>query len=1083
MREQVNLILGLGILLAIGVQPVTAQYTTASLSGRVVDSSGAVIAGANVTVRNTDTGLVKRTESGGDGSFLLPVLPVGTYQLTVDRSGFKTYVQNGIVLTINGAATQQVTLELGAVNQQVTVSANATMVDTHTATVAQLIGQREILDLPLDGRQAESLVFLTPGASNTTNLYCLYNCQGGAYPSTQEVSVGGSGNANVNYEMDGASHNDSFLNVNLPFPNPDAVQEFSVMTNNLSAVYGNAADVVNVVTKSGTNQVHGDAFEFVRNGALNARNFFAPVQDTLKRNQFGGTLGGPIKKDKVFFFGTYQGTRIRQAPAGQIAFVPTAAERNGDFSAISNQLVNPVTRVPFPNNQVPTGLFSPVAAFYVNRMPLPNGPNGQLTYLGPESRQNDDQWMGKIDYVRGKNQVSGRYFFSNFNEPPDIALAKQNILAMDSSGNRVRVQTLALNDTYSASPTLLFNTWFGWDSQTGGSLSGAPPGTSLASAGSQVAQPPGAAMLDALSVGGFFFISGNWQGIFDRGDKTIREVVTLQRGNHEVQFGAQVVRVNQNVSNTFQQAGSFNFSNQLSNSNLLDFMLGQASSFSQSAGQYQAMLATFPSFFGQDNWKVSSKLTLNLGLRWDPYFPYRDQKNRVACFRPGAHSQRYPTAPQNLIFGGDPGCAKGSMTYSNLANLAPRLGFAYRISNRTTLRGGAGIYFSQPQSSQMNGATQTAPFAPYYTLTDVSVANPWMTAGIVNPFPGLFGGVVPSPSQAVFTLPVVVDDTFPPNFQVPAMATWNLTLEHQFGTDWLLSAAYVGNMGWHLMSNQDGAEDLNPSRYIPGQSTEANAQQRRLYPSFGDVYLFPSDRNSNYHAFQLNLEKRFSHGLSILANYTWSHQRDNFPPTNYLTTDPFNRNFDWGNSLNNVPNVFHLSEVWRAPRVNLRGLAGVLMNGWELTSATTWRNGFPITIYSGVDNSFSSMGVDRADFTGTSLRQAVLGDRPHGEMAAEFFNTSLFAVNSVGTFGSSGKNNLQGPGFFDVDLGVLKDTQVTERTSVQFRAEFFNLFNNVNFSSSGVYGSLGTTVGAPNFGQITGAASPRILQFALKFLF
>jgi hypothetical protein len=285
------------------------------------------------------------------------------------------------------------------------------------------------------------------------------------------------------------------------------------------------------------------------------------------------------------------------------------------------------------------------------------------------------------------------------------------------------------------------------------------------------------------------------------------------------------------------------------------------------------------------------------------------------------------------------------------------------------------------------------------------------------------------------------------------------------------------------MSNQDGEEDLNPSRYIPGQSSEANAQQRRLYANFSDVFLFASDKNSNFNALQLNLEKRFSRGLSVIANYAWSHQMDNFPPTNYLQTDPFDRNYDWGNSLNNVPNVFHLSEVWRVPHFNRRGLAGGLMNGWEVTSVTAWQNGSPITIYSGVDNSFSSMYVDRADFTGTSLKQAVLGDRPHGQMVQEYFNTSLFTVNQIGTFGNSGKNNLVGPGFFETDLGVIKDTHVTEGTTVQFRAEFFNVFNNVNFSSGGVYGSLGATVGTPGFGQITGALSPRVLQFALKFLF
>ena len=379
----------------LGITPLKAQLTTASLGGTVTDPSGAVVPGANVTVRNTGTGLTKSVPSGADGSYLFPVLPVGTYTLTVEKSGFKTYVQSGLTLTVNQAVSQGVVLQVGATSEQVTVSANAAMVETQTGTVAQLVGQERIIELPLNGRQAQSLIFLAAGTVDSTGNYCGFNCQGGVYPGAQEATVNGGGTANVNYMMDGIENNDTYINMNRPFPNPDALQEFSVKLNNMSAEFGGGGNVVNVVTKSGTNQFHGDAFEFVRNGDLNARNFFAPVQDTLKRNQFGGTIGGPIKKDKLFFFGTYQGTRYIETSASQIGFVPTAAERVGNFSALCSsfsesglcnegagtQLIDPSTNKPFLNNLIPTSRFSGPSNYFLAKIPLPNGPTSRRVNL------------------------------------------------------------------------------------------------------------------------------------------------------------------------------------------------------------------------------------------------------------------------------------------------------------------------------------------------------------------------------------------------------------------------------------------------------------------------------------------------------------------------------------------------------------------------------------------------------------------------------------------------------------------------------------------------------------------------------
>ncbi len=1052
-----------------------AQYTNATISGVVYDPGGAVVEGATVTIRNAETGYSKTVQTGADGAFLFPATPVGSYQLIVEKPGFAKYVQSGIMLAVNQVANAPVTLKVGDVSQQVTVSADAELVNTQTASVAQVIDTQRIIDLPLNGRQPQALLFLSAGALDETGKYCLVNCQGGVYPGEQDANVGGGGPRAVNFQMNGAGHNDTYLNTNLPFPNPDAVQEFAVQTDNLSAQYGiGAGAVVNIVTKSGTNQLHGSAFEFVRNGDLNARNFFAPRQDTLKRNQYGGSIGGPILRDKLFFFGTYQGTPIRQAAQGRVAFVPTAAERSGDFSAISTPLKDPVTGAPFPGNQIPVSRFSAPSQALLAKIPLPNGPNGQLTYAGPSIVQNDNQWLAKIDYLTGKQQISGSFFWTRFDEPPDIAAGNRNILSADSSGNRVTIKNLAINHTYTMSPSTLFLTWFGWDSQTGGSLSGAP--FSFPDLGVHIAAPTPPELV--VSVPGYFSISTNHLGNFDRGDYTIREDVTMQRRNHEIHIGGEAVRVRNDLVNTFTMSGQFTFGNQLSGNNLADFFLGNASRFLQGGGEFKNLGGTLWSLFFQDNWRMTPNFVVNIGVRWDPYFPYTEEKGRVPCFAPGQKSAKFPNAPVGLIFGGpnhDPGCPAASGSEANVWNFAPRLGFAYRLgsSGKTSLRGGAGIYYTPPGNHDSNGLVDTAPFGPRFDYSgNISFVDPWSSIGIPNPFPAQYGPNLPGPN-ATFTLPVSVYGYIQRDWRMPELATWNLTLEHQFAGNWVGRISYSGNKGTYLASGALGFRESNPAVYIPGASTKTNTQSRRLYPQFGSVGLFSSDNNSHYNAMKLNVEKRFSRGFTILANYTWSHMLDDFG--NSGTTNPFNRRFDYGTSNDDVPHLFHFSAVWQIPQTRLRGAAGALVNGWGLTGLSTWRSGFPFSVTSGTDNSYSGVGADRADYIGGPA--SLDAGRPHGQLIARYFNTAAFTLNAPGTFGNSGKNILRAPRFFGTDVGLLKSNRITERVSTQFRAEFFNVFNHVNFNGPSA------NVSSASFGQITSAGDPRILQFALKLQF
>ena len=1051
-------------------QPLSAQFTTASLNGLVVDPSGAAVPGAKVSIRNTETGFSLTTTTGDTGLYLFPRLPVGSYTLTAERAGFSTYVQEGINLAVTQAATQNVSLQVGRVAENVVVSANVEIVTTGTATVGQLIDQKQVVDLPLNGRRAQTLLYLAAGTVNEDQIRSLG--YGGVYPGEQLANINGTGLGQVNYQLDGARHNDTYLNLNLPFPNPDAIQEFSLQSDNLSTQFGNAAGgVVNIVTKSGTNEIHGTLFEFLRNGSLNARNFFAPVHDSLKRNQFGGSVGGPVLKDKLFYFGTFQGTRIRTAPEGQIAFVPTEDQRRGDFSSLSTQLVDPLNGQPFPNNQIPDSRLSPVAKYLLSGIPTPNGPDQELTYTGRSGDQNENQFMVKTDYNAGKHQLNVRYFFSDYNELG--AFSKENLLAASSNVNGVRVQNVAINHTFTARPTVMMNTWFGWNQQRGGSIANATFGFS--DAGMVIASPKDPEL--DFAVDGYFTVGTSNKGDFDRGDWTLREDVSWIKGAHEFHFGGEFVRVKNRLDNPWLQAGNFTFGNQLSGDNLADYMLGRASDFIQGGGEFKDMVGPRLGFFVQDHWRVNPRLMLNLGFRLDSAPPYPETKGRIVCFAPGApQSARYPNAPPGLAYGGDhpdPGCPRYGYN-GDLVNLAPRVGFAYRLTNdgKTSVRGGVGIYYT-PFMSALVYMHVDPPFGPIYEFNDVSFNDPWGSIGIPSPFPALYGANIPGP-DAKFVTPVSLY-YMQRDLQIPQLITWNLTVERQIGTNWLVRAAYVGNKGTHISGSDDynPAQEVNPARYIPGASTVGNTQDRRPFQDFSSVSEVGSNNNTKYHSSQFTVERRFSRGLSLLANYTWAKLLDDIGWTN-----PFYRTFDYGRSRDDLGQSLKLSSIWEIPRLPFSGVAGGVLNGWGLTANMFWRGGFPFNVRSGRDNSLSGIGRDRPDFIGSDIHQAALDSgRSHGELISEFFDTSLFTQNAVGTYGNTGKNVLLGPRFFNTDLGVTKNIRVKERVGVQFRAEFFNLFNNVNFKLPN------SQLTSSSFGTITSAYDPRILQLALKLSF
>ncbi len=1118
-----------------------AQFTTARLTGTVVDTSGAGIIGATVKVDQTGTGYSETVTSSTSGEFLFPSLPVGTYQITVTVSGFKTYTQNGISLATNQTVTVPVKLMIGSVAQNVVVNANATLVTTDSATLGQVIDQKQVVGLPLNNRYVQQLVFLVPGAQNVTANYCAANCEGGVFPSEQYAKINGAGANGVSYQLDGADYNDTYINTNLPFPNPDAIQDFNVMTDNMSAIYGGAiGGIVNISLKSGTNAIHGGLFEFAQNSTFDAKNWYAQSVSPLSQNQFGGDIGGPILKDRLFYFGSYQGTRFSATNNGLGAFVPNAAERSGDFSDLLPgspvcqpygtcvQLVDPATGANYTNNQIPV---SPIAAYILKGIPLPNGaqlgipapagfPNDNLYYNGLPTVQNTDEYLAKVDYNFIKNHLSVHYFRQSYTQPLVLPPAT-NYLEMEGNAETLVDNNVSVVDLYTISPSFVLGSYYGYTKIDGNTYSSAP--FTMADAGVNIAEPPNKGNGDngGLNIGtDTFGLGSGTYGVWNRGDQSLREIASWTKGNHVIQFGGEAVRLTQPMANTFQEGGTFQFYNALSGYNMADFELGDVTNFIQGGGLYLDFTGINWSGFIQDDWKATPRLTLSAGLRWDPWIPSKDSLGRVACFEPGAaESKRYPNAPAGLVYGGanhDPGCPDAGI-FTDYSNFGPRLGFAYQVTQdaKTSVRGGAGYYYEPPNSLIYQQIVGVPPFAPVITLTDVSLADPYGSAGVANPFPAEFGPRNPGANATFPSGPISFSQLQDPHLRLPMVLSYNLTIERGFGQNWLLRTAYVGNDAHRLYGTGDqesGLLQMNPAVYVPGNctgpplepagttgpcSSEANTQQRRVYPNYGSIGLINSGVNSNYNALQITVEKRFSHRFSMLGSFVWAKALDDFAPnknTPYFTNScTCGRGFDYGPSDDDLSKVLKIDGDYQTPSVHIDKAVNAVLNGWEVTGIANWYpSGNPFSIMSGVDNSFSGIGADRADLVNVSnIKQTITGHRPHPGVVGQWFNPNDFTANAVGTFGDTGKNALRGPGYFNTDTAAIKNTKIGERVALQLRAEIFNVTNHPNFAApanvenSPGFGTIGSTLGSNAYGGPTsyGTSQPRIMQFGVKATF
>jgi hypothetical protein len=1095
-----------------------AQQETASIRGSVTDPSGASVVRAHVMAVQLDTGFTRQVETDNQGDYLLVLLPIGHYRLEAIARGFKKYVQEGITLGVNQVAVVPVQLSVGSTQQTIDVKADAVLVQT-TNDLGQTVHDRDILDLPLNGRNFSQLGLLQPGTAPLTQGL---QQAGGSLRSGQSYAVDGMRPESNEFLVDGA---ENYNSINAGFvlkPPPDAIAEFRILTNTASAEFGhNAGSNTNIVTSSGSNHIHGDVYDFLRNDALDARNFFSTNVEPLKQNQFGGTLGGPIRRDRTFLFGYYEGFRNRQGET-QLTTVPTAAERQGDFSALCSsyssqgictdptgtQLVNVFASPPqpLPFNQLPPGAISSISQNLLAFYPLPNAPNyGPNAYGTTQELHNtSDQFGLRLDhYLSSRDIISFHYLFTNGSQLDPLSIAGANVPGFPV-GENFRAQNAALEETHSFSPSVinvarfsfLRNKFFGDEAKnhTPSSSLGFTYSPTLASQ----AGPPFVEVYGYASVGNPITGPGqSFQNTF-----SLTDSLAWVRGKHELKFGGELQRDQLNTLLGIASNGFFVFSTvPITGDAFADFLIGQPVVFMQGGGQLpRGMRASNYNLYVQDSYKATSRLTLNIGLRYELPQPYSEIHNENELFVPNVQSKVHPDAPPGLLYPGDPGVGPGLIPREYRA-FAPRAGFAWDPTGngQWAVRAAYGIFYDPYYNGEGGPLQAPESAAPWFKTIEEefppNFADPLPSGS--NPFAPTFSGE----PQSLTLL------TLDPNLKLPYAQDWNFTVEHSFGQGWLLEVGYVGTKGTKLprfiesnpptlcstlplsqQANCISGEQQNVNAYRPYSGCEPSNPSLCNYGSIG---LISGITNSNYNALQTSLRKRLSYGMAFLVSYTYSKSLDDVSsfnitgsaPTlvageNDLAQNPRDLAAEYGRSLFDARQRLVFSYQWLLPfwKNSHTWYQSALAN-WQLNGIVSASTGTPFTVYDSSDPSLQGSSPEISGFVAD--RPNLVGNPNNGpKTASEWFNTQAFQQNTqLGTFGNAGRNIVQAAGFSQWDFAVSKNFRLAESATLQFRGEFFNILNRVNF------GVPNDDISSPTFGQVETAAPPRQIQFALKLLF
>lgn len=1106
----------IGLLVSILLCPSLGAQTVgqSQISGTIYDPSHATVAGARITATQTETGSARNTVSGPDGAYVLPALPIGPYRLEVAKDGFQTYVQTGIVLQVASSATVDASLAIGATTASVVVNGGAVMVDNERTGIGTVIDEEHVSDLPLDNRLATQLIPLVGAAVVVPSAVSGQLITNKNYPNEQAISVAGGAANGLTYTLDGVTHNDPENNADLLLPFPDALQEFKVETSALAAQYGqHTGGSVNAVTKSGQNAFHGDAFEFLRNADLNAKDHFAATRDSLKRNQFGGTFGGPIKKDKLFFFVGYQGDIQKAGNSTSTSFVPTPAMMAGDFTAITSPACNGGKQItlgpPFVNNMISPTLFSEPAIKMVSFYQVPTNPCGQVSF-GLKNNVTEHVGIAKVDYIwNAKHSMFGRYQGAHSFQPPSFTGSPLSIV---SASPNDFMQSIAFGDNYILSPTVLNSFHYGFNrsavNKTQVQL------INSQNLGINITPPPvpdnvevavtGALYTNGLSGFPFYLPAQSWQ---------LADDVSLARGNHQIRFGVSWIREQQNATATSTSDGWFDFDGQFTGLPMADFLVGKPDFFSQTAVERDQERIPYLGLYAQDSWRATSRLTVSYGVRWEPYFGTSLFFGKVthfdmSRFEQNIHSNVFPNAPAGTQYPGDPGFRTGDRpNYTRWTNFAPRIGVAWDPlgDGRTALRASWGMFYDLPQTLFYNGFAGEPPWAPDILISSPigGFQDPWSGFPGGNPFPtpAALEPIKPSPTAPI--APGIGYDTVPLHVHNTYLNQWSLSLQRQIGSNWLASASYIGNDTIHLW----GPQDIDPAVYMPGAScvingqsftpcsSVANTAQRRaltlINPVQGAFYSTLTQLNDeetgSYNAFLLSLQHRFSSHFTLLANYTWAHCLSDALNNSYLLSSsgpPISPSLNFKADRGNCPGTdiqhsFNLSSVLESPRFSNRVLETIAGN-WQLSQILTVYSGQAFNVVSGVDSALDGDGA------GLERPNQVLSDPYCATKNTHcWLNPAAFAVPAPGSFGNLVANSLRGPRLVQLDMSLARNIPIRESVALQFRVDAFNLPNLTNLSNPV------STENAGNFGKITsditavGSAvgDPRIVQLSLKLNF
>lgn len=1097
-RKLTTWIITAGLMLFLHAVAFGQAVNNAQIHGTIQDPSGAVVPGAQIQATDVSTGTVQSTVSGADGSYVIPDLQVGQYSLEVSAGGFSKYRQTGIVLEVGQNVQVNVGLKVGSASQEVQVSADAAMVETQDTSISEVMDQQRIVDLPLNGRQATDLILLSGGAAMPPNAASRVVTTHD-YVNSVGVSVSGGQINGNNYLLDGGDNNDSHSNINMPFPFPDALQEYSVQTNGISARYGlHPGSVINVVTKTGGSGYHGDLFEFVRTPDLNAQNrFVTPTShDALHRNQFGGTIGGPIVRNKVFGFGGYQKTIIRNVSGSTTVYGPTQAVLNGDWGAIESggpndpihpqsevciaggrQLVQPGTTTKYTNNQIPTSSYVAPALKYLKLIPLSTDPCGKLVY--PASNPSDEyQDVARVDWVRTpRNTIFGRYFILDFSNP---AVYTTNLLTLTRPSLLDRSQSVVIGDQMTIAPTIINSIHFTYARLA---IHRSNPTNMPSPTAEGINIYDASPNFSYIQLSNYFTIGGgsNAPAKFIRNQYQWSDDTDWIKGKHHFSFGAENIIGQMYQSNVYDSNGFFNFNATETKDALADFLTGSLDAFTDTGQQVSNSYGKYIAAYFEDDVQLTKTLNVHGGVRWEPSLPETQQYNEgdhidFGAFQAGTVSQVFPNAPPGVFFYGDKGIPKG---YANGSydDFAPRVGFAWDPTGqgKESIRSSYGIFFDQPETFTDSAFSLAPPWANGLTLTVPA-------GGFLNPFQGVAGGnPFPNPFPPNKNATFNQSGTYvnlPLGLHHPYMQQWDLSVERQLGGDWAITVSYIGNKATHLRS---GFEENAPV-YAAG-ATAKNEQARRVLSLinaangayYSTITMMNDGVNTSYNALQASARHRFSHGYTLLVNYTYSHcLQDTEPISNKLQgnfqTNPNNMRFDYGPcdfDLRQNANTSFVYQGYNFANQKLNLIAG----GWSPSFLVSYNNGFPFSPLTGTDASLTGIGLDRPN--------SVAGVNPYlkNTTTMQWISKTAFTANGPGTFGTTGMNSLLGPHYIDSDVSVRKLFKTFREENLELRFEFFNIFNHPNLSLP--VNSLSSS----GFGQIQAANPPRIMQLAAKYTF